>query len=228
MKKFIEKTKELFKDLYRKMNGCESCGNKEYHVLICTEGGIRLCNECDPQTQHEIMIDLLNEQHKVLELIEEKTSTDRVLDALQELKDCMDKWESRQQKFKLLDLHGVVDTYPDKFVRLAKSITRTGGDVIICTGSSDNEKLQTQLLSYNSGIQWWTDIFSITDYLKSKNIPHTESADGGIKVENVLWDQAKGDWAREFDIDLHIDDSPEYGKYFDKGVYLKFNEREKR
>ena len=208
MKKFISKLKAFFKNFCRKIRGCEICGNEEYHVEICTEGGIRLCNECDPQP---------------------KTSTEKLLEALQDLKIQMDKWDNKQLKFKLgLDLHGVVDTYPDKFVRLAKSITRTGGDVIICTGSSNNEKLHAQLLSYNNGIKWWTSIFSITDYLKSKNIPHTESADGGIKVENVLWDQAKGDWAREFNIDLHIDDSPEYGKYFDKGIYLKFNEREKR
>lgn len=287
--KFI-KLKAFFKDFYRKMNGCELCGNENYHVEICTEGGIRLCNDCDPQpkTQHEVMIDLLNEQQKILEALDEKLKSNKVSGALQELKDAMDKWDDRQKVKRLseleeklddlvynwhnnsnrdiplseylgvteaeyasivtlkldhdyeaalekvmhmntfrlgLDLHGVVDTYPDKFVRLARLITRTGGDVIICTGSSDNEKLQTQLLSYNNGVQWWTSIFSITDYLKSRNIPHTESADGGIKVENILWDQAKGDWAREFNIDLHIDDSPEYGKYFDKGIYLKFNER---
>lgn len=298
MKKFISKLKAFFKEFQRKMNGCELCGNEDYHVEICTEGGIRLCNNCDPQpkTKHEILVDLLNTQYSMLEAIDEKikpkSSTERVMDALKDLKEATKRWELKQKAkaleelhlleekfddlvdewhsvkdqqqpiheffgltqkeyfvivaieegyeellkkavqnkaFKLgLDLHGVIDTYPEKFVKLAKSITVSGGEVIICTGSADNEKLHKQLLSYNNGIIWWTSIFSITDYLKSKNIPHTESADGGIQVENVLWDQAKGDWAREFNIDLHIDDSPEYGKYFDKGVYLKFNKRERR
>lgn len=127
-----------------------------------------------------------------------------------------------------LDLHGVVDKYPYKFVRLSKTIIEGGGEVIICTGSSDNEKLVNQLLSYNNGQQWWTSIFSITDFLIESGVPHVPTADGGVQVASNAWDSVKGKWAQVNGIDLHIDDSPEYGKYFGKGVYLKFEEREKR
>ncbi len=128
-----------------------------------------------------------------------------------------------------LDLHGVIDSYPEKFVKLSKAIIAGGGEVIICTGSRNDEKLVAQLMGYNEyKEQWWTSIFSITDFLIASGIPHTPSADGGVKVESEAWDRVKGDWARREDIDLHIDDSPEYAKYFDRGIYLKFNEREKR
>lgn len=131
--------------------------------------------------------------------------------------------------FKLgLDLHGVVDTYPDKFVAMASAIIRGGGEVIICTGSRNDDKLRSQLFSYTDGYKWWTSIFSITDYLIESGIPHIPSADGGVQVESEAWDRVKGDWAKREGIDLHIDDSPEYAKYFEKGIYLKFNEREKR
>lgn len=135
----------------------------------------------------------------------------------------------QNKKFKLgLDLHGVIDTNPSKFVKLAKAIKETGGEVIICTGSRHDTKLVDQLASYDNGFVWWTSIFSITDHLIKSGIPHTPSADGGVKVDNETWDRVKGDWARRENIDFHIDDSPEYGKYFDQGVYLKFNERERR
>lgn len=124
-----------------------------------------------------------------------------------------------------LDLHGVIDAHPEKFVALAKAIIWGGGQVIICTGSRNDEKLINQLLNYNNGGKWWTNIFSITDYLIESGVPHTPSSDGGVKVDNEAWDRVKGDWAKRENIDFHIDDSPEYGKYFEDGIYLKFNDR---
>lgn len=133
-------------------------------------------------------------------------------------------------EFKLgLDLHGVVDKCPDKFVYLAAAISNMGGEVIICTGSRNDKKLEEQLLAYGGGFQWWDSIFSITDYLIKTGIQHITNDDGGISIQDpITWDKVKGDWARENNISLHIDDSPAYGQYFPEDVFLKFNERTER
>lgn len=130
-----------------------------------------------------------------------------------------------------LDLHGVVDTYPYKFIPLALAVKAAGGKVYIMTGASadlakkqiSDAEGQTYALSI-----WYDKILSITDYLKSQEVPHIQNEDGGIRVDDETWDRVKSVWAKEYQIDLHIDDSPVYGKYFEPGVYLKFNEREKR
>lgn len=132
--------------------------------------------------------------------------------------------------FKLgLDLHGVVDKCPDKFIYLALAVSNMGGKVIICTGSRNDEKLDQQLRSYSGGIKWWDEIFSITDYIIKSGIPFLHSSDGGVRVaDNKIWDQIKGQWAQDNNISLHIDDSPAYGQYFPEDIYLKFNERTTR
>ena len=134
-----------------------------------------------------------------------------------------------EKKIKVgLDLHGVIDSQPEKFVRLAKAIIAGGGEVYICTGSRNDQKLFEQLVSYNNGFKWWTDIFSVTDHLIASGVDHIPSADGGIQCESVAWDVVKGKWAEYYNIDFHIDDSPVYGEYFHPGIYLKFNERTER
>jgi hypothetical protein len=136
-----------------------------------------------------------------------------------------------------LDIHGVLDKYPRKFIKLANIIRAGGGRVVICTGASV-EVAQKQLEEINKShnpnkffnvpLVFWDEIFSITDYLKAKGVEHTPTDDGGIRVATEIWDRVKGDWAREYEIDLHIDDSPVYGSLFPEGVYLKFNDRSSR
>lgn len=132
--------------------------------------------------------------------------------------------------FKLgLDLHGVIDKCPEKFIFLSMAIRGMGGTVIICTGSRNDQKLTDQLKGYCDGYKWWDSIFSITDYLIQSGVKYTENSDGGVTVEDpITWDRVKGDWARENNISLHIDDSPGYAQYFPSDIYLKFNERTER
>lgn len=127
-----------------------------------------------------------------------------------------------------LDIHGVIDAQPHKFITLALSVQRDGGKVYVCTGSSDTLKLRKELLDYANGYPWFDEIFSVTDYLKAQGVPYTDTPDGGIRVDEIIWDKVKGDWAAREEIDLHIDDSPVYGNYFPEGVYLKFSSRDTR
>lgn len=128
-----------------------------------------------------------------------------------------------------LDLHGVVDAYPNKFCALGKAVKELGGTVTICTGAP-TWLAQRQIDALGKGREWYDYIFSITDFLKSQSATgaYIQNSDGGIRVDDELWDSVKAKWAKENKIDLHIDDSPVYGKYFDEGIYLKFNSREKR
>lgn len=126
-----------------------------------------------------------------------------------------------------LDLHGVVDAYPQKFALLGEAVRNSGGSVYIITGASQ-ELAMKQISDLKIGHEFYDIILSITDHLKSRGIPFIQNDDGGIRVDDEIWDKVKSEMVKELKIDLHIDDSPVYGKYFEPGIYLKFNEREKR
>jgi hypothetical protein len=111
-----------------------------------------------------------------------------------------------------LDFHGVIDVDPKKFSELSKRVMVQGGEVHIITGSPITEELRRALINY--GI-YWTHLFSITDYHKSIKTPIRFDEAGNPWIEETAWDRTKGDYCREHNIDLHIDDSDTYGNYFD-------------
>lgn len=130
--------------------------------------------------------------------------------------------------FKLsLDIHGVVDTYPEKYIALAKTIKEGGGIVYICTGSTYEDGVVNELINYHpEKIIWWDKFFSVSDYIRENYAGKFEEApDGGVYCDEDIWNGVKGNWAKEESIDLHIDDSPRYGKYFPVGIFHKVNDR---
>ena len=48
---------------------------------------------------------------------------------------------------------------------------------------------------------------------------------GGFYIDDYLWNKAKGDYCRNENVGLHIDDSAIYGKYFTT-PYAHFNAQE--
>lgn len=115
-----------------------------------------------------------------------------------------------------LDIHGVVDAMPDFFSFLTNSIIKNGGEVHIITGSHWNEQFEELLRSY--GINW-THKFSVYDYLidtKSEILGEVQFPDGTIqkKFNNNIWDKIKGQYCKENQIDLHIDDTLIYNEHF--------------
>ena len=115
-----------------------------------------------------------------------------------------------------LDIHGVIDSNPESFTFLSKSVLASGGEVHIITGGSWTLKLQNQIK--DSGIVW-THHFSVYDFLiKSgpKSMGKIQFPDGTIqeKFDSDLWDTIKADYCRSNKIDLHIDDTEVYSKYF--------------
>jgi len=121
-----------------------------------------------------------------------------------------------------LDVHGVIDAAPEKFVTLATHLRSFSFDneVHIITGESISQKLINQLLSYNHGEQFWDYLVSIQDELV--NSPNTEviriNEYGRPVFPDYDWNSFKGRYCKEHKIDLAVDDSPEYAEYYDPSV----------
>jgi hypothetical protein len=115
-----------------------------------------------------------------------------------------------------LDIHGVIDSNPKSFAFMSQSVVTNGGEVHIITGGSWTTELENQLKDY--GIKW-TSHFSVYDYLVNSGIDSIgtiQFPDGTIqkKFDYDLWDTIKAGYCRSNKIDLHIDDTEVYSKYF--------------
>lgn len=113
-----------------------------------------------------------------------------------------------------LDVHGVVDHIPDHLARLATAVIMTKGEVHIITGGDERRtKEQIARLMFP-----YTHFFSIQDYLNHKYFDQNVGInliDGKYLYPDWLWDRAKALYCKENQIDLHIDDSPEYREHFE-------------
>lgn len=119
--------------------------------------------------------------------------------------------------FKLgLDIHGVVDSLPEFFSFLTDSFIKNVGEVHIITGGRWDSEFEKMLNDFNIK---WTHKFSVYDYLKQTGAEQTgkvQFPDGTIqrKFKNEDWDKIKGQYCKENNIDLHIDDTLIYNNYF--------------
>ena len=115
-----------------------------------------------------------------------------------------------------LDIHGVIDSNPESFAFMSQSVITNNGEVHIITGGSWTSTLEEQLKEYDIR---WTSIFSVYDYLVDSGIDSIgtiQFPDGTIqkKFDYHLWDTIKAGYCRSNNIDLHIDDTEVYSKYF--------------
>ena len=117
-------------------------------------------------------------------------------------------------KFKLgIDWHGVMDALPQSLAWLSRAIVDAGGEVHILTGMTWTKDCDKQLEEW--GVKY-THTFSIFDH-------HTNIGTEIIgwhdkfnipRISNIDWDQTKGEYCRQNNITLHLDDTTEYNKYF--------------
>ena len=125
--------------------------------------------------------------------------------------------EESSFKFKMgLDLHGVIDALPQEFAFLTNAIIAAGGEVHILTGGSWTPELENQIKSY--GVKW-THGFSVYDHLIEigiKTVGEIRFPDGTIqkKFEDGVWDDVKGNYCKEHNISLHLDDTMIYNDFF--------------
>jgi hypothetical protein len=115
-----------------------------------------------------------------------------------------------------LDFHGVIDSNPELFAELTKMLVEKGHEVHIVTGP-DRAKMIPLLDNYDIK---YTHFFSIVEDAINNGIEVTWDKEGNPWVDSEFWNRSKARYCKRNNIDLHIDDSPEYGKHF-KTPYLQ-------
>lgn len=121
-----------------------------------------------------------------------------------------------------IDIHETIDAYPAFFSKLTKILSLLGVEIHITTGSELTPKLINKLAHWQIKYDY---IFSVTDYHKSigTTIIYDGNREPWILLENgKIWDRTKADYCKRKGINLHIDDSPVYGKYF-RTPYIRFS-----
>jgi 8-oxo-dGTP diphosphatase len=127
--------------------------------------------------------------------------------------------DERQNMIKIgIDVHGVADLNPHLFSELSRILVDNGHEVHILTGAERTDELEHEIRCV-LGLSF-THFFSTTSYHKNAGTEITY-IDGNPYMDNKIWNRAKAEYCRKHDIQLHIDDSDVYGKYF-KTPYAKF------
>lgn len=122
-----------------------------------------------------------------------------------------------------IDIHGVIDADPEFFSMFSKLLHEKGHSVHVITGNEICEALVDELKSY--GI-YYDDLFSITTYHKSIGtyVTYKDGDPTRPLISPAKWDRTKGEYAKKIGLDIHIDDSATYGKYFpDTTQYILYS-----
>jgi hypothetical protein len=124
------------------------------------------------------------------------------------------------------DLHGVINQ-SKKFLKLAKEIKKDNGKVYVITGNPVDKKLIKELKKYGWTEKLYDGIFSIQDELDKQGIPVVMlDKFGRNHYEENSWDRCKADICKINDIDVHIDDTLRYSKYFiDRTVFGYYHKK---
>ena len=125
-----------------------------------------------------------------------------------------------------LDLHGVIDKEPIAYISFAKHILEDQkGEVYIITGSSLTDgSVEKELLELSKGYKFWTSIVSINDELLKTEENWRIDKYGRPSFDEIKWNRFKGNYCEENKIDLHVDDTLEYKKYFNKTEFIHHND----
>lgn len=118
-----------------------------------------------------------------------------------------------------LDYHGVIDNNPDYFADVCREAHNRGHLIYVISGAPKaaiTSKLQSSQMPYDF-------VFSILDYcLVMGKIEQTAT---GIMINDNDWNKAKAEFCKRDNIDLHIDDSTIYCRFFDNR-YCLYNGQE--
>lgn len=108
-----------------------------------------------------------------------------------------------------LDFHGVINKNLSYFQRFCDALSKRGHHVYILTGgpkSTVKKDLKKAKIKYKV-------LFTIFDFYQAKGLVSCQGA-GHFQIDEKLWNTAKADYCRSHNIDVQIDDSLIYGKYF--------------
>jgi len=128
-----------------------------------------------------------------------------------------------------LDLHGVIDKDPEFFSELAQHMIPRGHEIYVVTGREDTEDLHDELKACGmEGVAHknYTRILSITNYQKKLGTPISYLDDRKSQpiMDPAIWNPTKAALCATAGIDIMVDDSSIYGKYFldVKTQYLQY------
>ena len=108
-----------------------------------------------------------------------------------------------------LDIHGVIDAHRPFFAEFSKLLVANGHEVHVMTGPRFKALKPDELKDIT-----YTHFFSIVDHCVENNVEVVYDGDGNPWIDQYEWNKAKGDYARLHKIDLVIDDSVDYPKFF--------------
>lgn len=132
------------------------------------------------------------------------------------------------QTFKLgIDWHGVLDAIPEHIVFLANAVVAAGGEVHILTGMEWTEKCEEQLKEWGCNYTHHLSIFDYHHKIMKTPVVGWHETFNIPKIDNEAWDRTKGDYCREHQISLHLDDTLEYEQYFTTGFARVFTNNNK-
>ena len=110
-----------------------------------------------------------------------------------------------------LDVHGVITADPQFFSDFSKYCRDQGDQVFVITGSMSTPQLTKQLDGFNI---YRDQVYSITDYQLKKGTFVSFDEKGNPWIEEETWNKTKAILCKIYKVDIHIDDSFIYGKYF--------------
>jgi len=116
-----------------------------------------------------------------------------------------------------IDIHGVIDAEPKIFSGLSHECIKKGWEVHIITGQEDTPALRNVLTQYDIV---YSHFFSITSHHKKIGTEIKYDDNGNPWMDEEIWNKSKSVYCTENNIDIHIDDSYTYGKYFTT-TYIK-------
>lgn len=128
-----------------------------------------------------------------------------------------DGYKKKRRKRRVsIDFHGVVDSNPVLFRAIILGLINQGYEVHILTGA--RAAVEKKSLA-KFGIPW-THIFSIVDYHESigTKVRWTKR---GPSMLPYLWDKTKATYCQVNRIEMHLDDSFIYGRFF-RTPYVQF------
>lgn len=111
------------------------------------------------------------------------------------------------------DIHGVLTSSPSRFRKMTKIFVESGIDVHFITGARHRDAIkELQYMGFKNNVHY-THFFSILDHHMDNGV-QVRYENNNPYIDDDLWNTTKAKYCEENNIDLHIDDTAEYGKYF--------------